>query len=197
MVNCPVCHRSTDRDTWTLRPVPCSEKCKLEMTVRKLVPRLYRESDPEKIKSRESYSKALSWEYGPKGLYLVGKSRTGKSRALYGVVMRCIRAGMKVDGFRPGEFVQRMMDCMALEYNPGGLVERLGKKDLVFIDDFGKDTLTEAQQLAYFNMLERRIGAGKPTLFASNVRSRELKDRTPEGFVERIVEFCEVIDFDK
>jgi len=46
-------------------------------------------------------------------------------------------------------------------------------------------------------MLERRIGAGKPTLFASNVRSRELKDRTPEGFVERIVEFCEVIDFDK
>jgi DNA replication protein DnaC len=179
-----------------------------------ICPPLYRETDieraiKEKGLDRKKVCEILTWrpERDGIGLGIIGHSRMIKTRLMYALLKYLvIEEGWNVAAINAAKFA----DTLAGKYGEGsGSAERwlstLCKVPLLFVDDVGKEKMTERAEVAFYRIVEERTSHLLPILFTSNLTSKELKARmTDEGGVmsdraepitERLKEFCKVISF--
>lgn len=167
----------------------------------KLCPQLYQYSDETRFPPE--WEKINQWKYGPKGLLLVGPTRTSKSRMAWQVVRKAFFAGRKViayDGIGWGAAVSHHFKDPALTCE---WLDRIGSVDLLFLDDLFKRSLTDVQVEGIFAVFERRAANMLPIICTQNATSQMIKDMMKAGdgkatdlfepLMQRMKEFCEVV----
>jgi len=171
-----------------------------------LCPPAYQDTDEARL-NRQWHAEALAWEYGPKGLTLVGPSRSGKSRTAWCIAKRQHIAGRAV--------VARTHQQLLTDIARGGhagtgkealrFIQMLRNADLLLIDDFGKGKLSDirgdATQAAglFHELIDHRCRNNNPMIITTQWKGSMLIQRLPSdyasGLVERIREFTTAIAF--
>jgi hypothetical protein len=168
-------------------------------------PPLYQESDETRFPPE--WERIKSWKYGPKGLLLVGPTRTSKSRMAWQVVSKAFFAGKKVvayDGIGWGAAVSQHFKDPSLTCE---WLDKIGSVDLLFLDDLFKRSLTDVQVEGIFAVFERRAANMLPIICTQNATSQMIKDMMTkkrdgceskvadlfEPLMQRMKEFCEVV----
>jgi DNA replication protein DnaC len=167
----------------------------------KLCPPLYQESDETRFPTE--WDRIKQWKYGPKGLLLVGPTRTCKSRMAWQVVRKAFFAGKKVvayDGIGWGAAVSHYFKDPSLTCE---WLDRIGSVDLLFLDDLFKRSLTDVQVEGIFAVFERRAANMLPIICTQNATSQMIREMMKAGdgkaadlfepLMQRMKEFCEVV----
>ena len=168
-----------------------------------MCPTLYRQTDPARLPP-DRLAKVLAWQYGPKGLLLVGPTGTSKTRCAWLLMRRLFqeerRRVMYFDGIGWGISV-------AQAYGEPDTTERwldrLCRADVLFFDDLFKAKMTEAQEQALYGVFERRAAWLRPIIATMNSTGDMILARMTdngradrgEPLLRRMREFCEVVTF--
>jgi DNA replication protein DnaC len=190
------------------REVVKQAKYQYDLMIRRfnaLCPPLYQDSDETRFP--QEWQRIKQWKYGPKGLLLVGPTRTSKSRMAWQVVRDVFMAGRKVmayDGIGWGTAVSYNFKDPALTCE---WLDKIGSVDLLFLDDLFKRSLTDVQVEGIFAVFERRAANMLPIICTQNATSQMIKDMMTkkrdgveskvadifEPLMQRMKEFCEVV----
>jgi DNA replication protein DnaC len=132
------------------------------------IPETFRETDrlhPAMMTPR--IQEILRWDFNPRGILAHGRTGGGKSRACYLVALREAEFGRNVLIFPPAEFSR----VMAKAYRDGR-EERFHREiqnaDLVYLDDLGKEKITQRVQEELFALVDYRITHKRPTMITTN-----------------------------
>lgn len=162
-------------------------------------PPLYQRTEPSRLPQAQ-LSAALSWEYGPRGLILLGETGRGKSRVAW-LTLKKVMTGRKPPSFMWFDAVSFGHE-IAKHYrteDAEAWLDRVAECGLVFFDDLGKLKLTERAEVELFGVIERRCAAELPIIVTTNdtgdtLASRMTDNRGP-ALIRRLREFCEPIQF--
>ena len=162
-----------------------------------ICPPLYQETDPGLL-NQAKLKEVLAWEYGPKGLLLVGQTATGKTRTAWMLLKKLIQSGLYVEAF----------DCMGFSHKCSRMfgdfvgaewIERLVGVDVVYLDDLGKGKLTERVEAEMFGLIERRCAQKRPIIATLNMTGQTMQSKLTtdrgEPLVRRLREFCSQVVF--
>ncbi len=166
-----------------------------------ICPPLYQRTDTAHPRfPREHFQRVMAWRFGPRGLLLLGDTREGKTRCLYKVLERLFvdeRRDVQVWG--PGALEDELLSAFTTNrYH--ALRARAVTVPVLALDDLGKDKLTDRYESFIFGIIDERIAWERPTLITSNLTGAALAERFSDAvkarpFVERLREFCDVVNF--
>lgn len=143
---------------------------------REWIPKAYRDTDAERLPDIAGYNRAMGWaadlasarEDAPaslrRSLLLYGLPDGGKSRTLYSALNVLDREPLI---FRPGRLTAEVMDA----YGNGkakAFLDRLTNAQLLVIEDFGKDKISDRAQEAIFAVIDDRLHDFRPVLITTN-----------------------------
>ena len=167
----------------------------------KVCPPLYQGTDPGRLPA-EQFAQVTAWTRNPqRGLYLVGPSRTGKTRCVWELLRHVILTSWStVKAYDSLEWQTEVSQSFGNVDTTRKWIEGVCNVDILFIDDIFKGKLTPAQALAVHGVIERRAAHLKPIFCTSNadganISSRIEEETTAESILGRITDFCEVIEF--
>ena len=171
-----------------------------------LIPQYYLETDFNKLPKQAQ----TIWRYGhennppiqqwnPKqsrGIYILGASRTGKTRTLCTLLKRIHGEGITFKLFEAGQFHASLNDAKRSSFYTRWRDEVISYPVLA-IDDLFAEKLTETVQAGLFEIVEQRMGRKLPILITTQVkRSDAIKQfadpRRGEAFLNRLKESCDL-----
>ena len=158
------------------------------------IPPVFQDTDCSRLPARLAYL-AKNWTpYSGKGnLLLHGTTRIGKTRTAWEICKRLDASGVKVkvltmrdiefqlqEGFQRGDWHR--------------VVDRWCGHSFLFIDDLGKEKLTERTQSCLFQIVDERASNKRSTMLTTNYDGSTLKAKFPDAetgaaFVARLREF--------
>lgn len=166
---------------------------------KRICPPIFMETDESLLPIPSKHKEALLWQYGPEGMLLFGKTRTGKSRCAWKVA----------EGqFLGGKTIMVMNSLSGFEYgsvfSTGGSnvldwVNERNRCGLLFLDDVFKVKLTDSFEAALFAIVDYRLNHKLPILATLNDTGSTLTARMTEdrgnAFVARLKECSKTISF--
>lgn len=158
------------------------------------VPLLFADTDISRLPDRlQTLAKSWTPLSGKGNLLLHGVTRLGKSRTAWEICKRLDARGVQVkvltmrdiefqlqEGFQKGDWHR--------------VVDRWCNHQFLFIDDLGKEKLTERSQSCLFQIVDERSANKRATLITTNYDGETLKAKFPDpetgaAFVARLREF--------
>lgn len=144
-------------------------------------------------------SRVLSWSPQPRGIGLLGPSRTGKSPLIYALAQRLYLAGVDVFPTSGIEFQRHVHRQVEHRHAWEHYLSRCEQSEVLLIDDADKLNLTPGVEAEYYGMLETRRNWQRPLLATLNLTGAQLTDlaqdrpdRAP-AIAERLRDLCEFI----
>jgi hypothetical protein len=148
---------------------------------------------------RPHAEKVLAWTVQPKGIGLLGPSRSGKSPLMYALGQNLFVAGHDVMPTSGIEFQRKYQRSFDKGETPAwtAYLKDCETCAVLLIDDADKLNLTAGVEAEYYGMLEHRRNWQLPVLCTLNMSGEELKasgrsDRAA-AIVERLRDLCEFI----
>ncbi len=179
----------------------------------KAIPIIFREPfDMEKVKpdvDKKEIRSVLEWKPGAKGLYVMGHTGHSKSRAMFALMARLIlETDMQVKIIDGIGFANQAAAAFSAPQETEKWLAGMTNPDILAIDDFGKRA-TKTTWEGAFAILDRRVGAGKPTFLTLNYDGDDIKTMIQtssksdqsndaglgEPFMRRIREFFQEVVF--
>lgn len=167
-------------------------------------PPRYQDSDPNMLPS-DKLASVMAWHPNNdgKGLFMVGKARTGKTRCAWLLIKRLVSEGMTIRAFDGIGWNLAVARAFGDPSTTEEWLDKLIHPDILFLDDLFKGRLTEAQELAIHGVFERRSAYLKPIFCTTNTNADILASRMSDNgasdragsIMGRIVEFSQVIQF--
>jgi DNA replication protein DnaC len=167
----------------------------------KLCPLEYRNSSRERLPNLEKFDQVQTWQYGPKGLVLLGPTRRGKTRAAWSLLKRLhFDERRSITAFNPMDLKLAVAKTWQDPEEAESWIGGLRGVQVLFIDDLDTIKFTEAVEETIYDIFESRPMDRSPVIVTVNRSGRELAARMNTNgrgakIVERIRESCEVIDF--
>ena len=163
-----------------------------------ICPILYSNTDPDKLPEKKTMEKVMAWEYGPKGLLLVGPTGTGKTRSAFLLLKKLYDAGLKITAFDCVEFGHQCSQWFST-WEGDRWIRSIVFKNIIFFDDLGKMRLTDRVEAELFGIIEKRIARQLPIIITTQFTGETFVDRLSEdrgpAIVRRLKEFCDIIVF--
>ncbi len=163
----------------------------------RICPPLYRDTQEDRLPT-DKFEQVMAWEYGPKGLLLIGESGLGKTRCAYRLLHRLLHEDRTIRAFDATQFGY---EC-AHHFGVGTgarWISGLCAADVVFLDDLAKVKMTERVEAELFGLVERRAAFLRPIIITTNytgaVLMRKMSEGTGPALTRRLREFCGVINF--
>jgi len=164
----------------------------------------YQESDPAKIPNQNALRKVLAWKPGPRGLFLTGPTRHGKTRSVWMLLRRImLTTDLRVRAYNGVKWSVAVSNAFRETDQTEGFLERIVSTDILLLDDLAKMGFTETQVRAIYGVIEERMANRKPTLITCNSTGKDLLNRLPptwrgedgESLLARVRESSENIQF--
>ena len=180
------CRPKTFNDGVAAEYWPLCEDCYLEditnsttkrFTILK-VPELFRDTDPERL-SLCLAEIARTWEPNKRGLLIHGSTRKGKTRAAWYIAQRL---NMK-DAIKNKCLFLTMFELEARLIASWGKeswdseMRRMTQIPLLFLDDMGKEKMTDRMASVLFALIDERTMSQKPTVITTNLTGETLLGR--------------------
>lgn len=164
-----------------------------------ICPPLYAQTEVHKLPHPSKHERVMRWTFGPKGLILIGATRTGKSRCAWSLLKREFLAGKSISVIHSGSGLEFSETYATGPDAASRWVHRHQCSDILLLDDAVKVKLTEAYEGALFTIINHRIEHLLPLICTLNdtgetLGERMSLDRGP-ALVERLREFCDTISF--
>lgn len=160
-------------------------------------PAVFADTDPSRLPPKfRQVCEGWTPKSGKGSLLIHGTTRIGKSRTAWYVCNRLHAAGVKItaltmrdiefglqEGFQRGDWHR--------------VVDRWCREQFLYIDDLGKEKLTERTQSCLFQIVDDRSANKRPTLITTNYTGAGLGARFPDpetgaAFVARLREFYDL-----
>lgn len=193
---CPECLRKQSERDDRIRAARLMAK---EETAMSEIPPGFRNTSRKLLPHPEKLDEALAWKFGRRGLLCLGPTRCGKSRILWEVAKREIKAGRSVRAVTSFELLRYPALFMEGNDAAGKFADSLANADLVLLDDTFKAKLTDRVEELLFAIIDKRSQWNRPCLVTVNdtgetLQSRLSSDRGP-ALIARLREFCQTITF--
>lgn len=165
-----------------------------------ICPPLYRETDLSRLPA-PFRDEAIGWEWSAKGLGLVGMAGKGKTRAAYHICHRMLVAGKRVAATSAPMFarlcVDQFSDDKKRRAEAEAQIKSIYKADIWFLDDLGKQRMTDRGEMELYAVLEHRTASLLPTIWTANAKSAVLlqmfsEDRG-EPIMRRLIDFSRIV----
>ncbi|MGB0145001.1 MAG: hypothetical protein ACPGAP_09535 [Akkermansiaceae bacterium] len=133
-----------------------------------ICPPAYQQFDRRKLPPDASAiaDRVLGWQPGPKGIGLMGESRKGKTFLLYELFRRWYEHGASVCITSGTEFAWA---CGSIDqHDRRELMTRMIKADMLFIDDLGKEKMTDRVEADLYHVIEQRRRFQRPVFVTVN-----------------------------
>lgn len=203
VTRCPTCGKQDPADHLRMCRVALvtCEDCRrrnAEKAWSRICPPYFLNTDRSKLPDQVHSHEALEWAFMPRGLCLIGPTRTGKSRTAWEVIKDQVFDGKTADNVDG-----RRLGLLMLGYGRDGgaaaILEKWCTVDILLMDDVFKVKLTERVEEQIFNIIDERMQMLKPIIMTTNddqesLLSRLSADRGP-ALVERLKEICHAISF--
>lgn len=163
-----------------------------------LLPPLYRDTDPRKL-NQSILKKIMAWKPNPIGIYLVGDTRTGKTRSMCLLLEKFIH--IKPKAFFHGKFHDLLLDSLKAPSNSDFREFRklTASTPILAIDDLFAQKFTERSEAFLLETIDARTSRKLPTLVTTQVTKKEAltifsSAARHEAFYARINEFFDVVN---
>lgn len=171
-----------------------------------IIPKIYQETDPDhpginlpSTKTNNARLEILSWkQYTSPGLWVVGDTRTGKTRSVCLLIQELIEQGRKVKTFFHGSFGDQILEVLKSDNSFRSWKSSIMRADILFIDDLFASRMTERTEATLFDVVDARITYKKPTLITTQLTGKEASqsfnsNQRLQAFFARINEFFQVV----
>src|SRR5215475_10105539 len=120
---------------------------------------------------------ARSWAIKPESVILLGPVGRGKTQFSFAMIREMFRRCPK--RIWPRYYTSPELDSILLEAvkSEGGdkwRIQDLGEQDLLFIDDFGRETSSPRTSRQYFELLNLRYAKQLPTIISTNLSLEQI-----------------------
>lgn len=163
-------------------------------------PPLYQDTDLTRLPLAQ-YEQCSRWQYGPRGLVLIGDTGKCKSRIAWMLLRRVL-----VEDKTEHNFI--WFDCIGFGHeiarhyrleDAEQWLDKVAEVPLLFFDDLGKLKMTERAETELFGLIERRCANQLPIIATTNDTGDSLAARMTENrgpaMIRRLREFCEIVNF--
>lgn len=145
--------------------------------------------------SFHEYAKA--WGENPESVILMGPVGRGKTQFAFAMIREMFRRCKK--RIWPRYYTSPQMDSLLLEAvksddGDNFKIQDLGAQDLLFIDDFGRETNSERIKRQYFEILNLRYSHERPTIISTNLTLEEIGMQINAAIASRFQEW-QIIEF--
>ena len=164
-----------------------------------ICPPLYRETDWARVADSMKIM-AEEWQFSPVGIGFVGIAGKGKTRAAYRIIQRMLFEGRSCDAITSPEFSRLCVDQFSDDKSRKGeatsRIRRLYRCSVFFLDDLGKQKMTDRAEMELYSVLEHRTSHLLPTIWTANAKSKTLlqmfsEDRG-EPIMRRLTDFSRI-----
>jgi DNA replication protein DnaC len=136
-----------------------------------------------------------NWSYGEKGIYILGASRTGKTRTMCLLLRQLYEKGIEFKLFQAGQFHAALTDAKRSSFYSRWITEQVTIPVLA-IDDLFAEKITETIQAGLFEVIEQRMARKLPMLVTTQVKKsdavKQFTDpRRGEALLNRLRESCD------
>ena len=179
-----------------------AEVVALQDKIDNAIPPIYQTTDPERLPWKQR-DQVLAWKVPEdktkaKGLWIVGDTRTGKTRTLCLLLKRLIREGQQVRTFFHGAFPDQLLEVIRSERSFRAWKREIARADILVIDDLFSFKMTERVESSIFEILDERIAYYRPTLVTTQLTGKDARERFQslkrcEAFFARIEEFFVIV----
>lgn len=161
-------------------------------------PKKYQDSEMDLLDKQSDVLKEFGkkWAVEPTSLFLWGNKGAGKTRYAFALIREVFRRCRKV--IWPRYFTSPELDSKLHQAIMDGgdryLIENLSKEDLLFIDDFGRETKSDRVRRQYFEIINYRYANELPTIITSNFDLDFIAEHLGDVIASRIEE-TQIIKF--
>ncbi len=210
LLKCVICQKDFDSEDRTKKF--CSDDCDAEHWDRVAkknaarfwanVPAGYRDTEIDQLPNKVATNVVLNWKCEGTGLYMMGKTGSGKTRTAYLLARRLIEQERKVMITRGAIFYRDVVGRTM----PNGIegfdewLDKILNVGVLIIDEVEKLKFTTRVENEFFDLLEHRTSNRLPLIFTSNVTVSKLVKKMGAEFqaatYRRITEYFTPVNFD-
>jgi DNA replication protein DnaC len=134
------------------------------------------------------------------GLYLTGRTRSGKTYAASAVAIGVARMGYRTRVVTCPNLMQEIRDAYGTKQSEKHVIDGFIAPDLLVIDDLGKEKVTEWSLSMFFSVIDGRLNGDKPLIVTTDRSDQELLERwsvdrtNARAILARLKEMCMKID---
>lgn len=169
----------------------------------RICPERFRDTDLDRVPNREAAEKVVSWNYGPQGLLVFGKTGLCKTRCIFKLLERLHfkerRSIVVVNGPEFGLTISSSFfkdQVAAQEY-----VTKLIRADVLYLDDLDKLKVTDRVEAELYHIVNARTSRNRPILVSVNLVGDALADTMSENrgepIVRRLRDYCTPVGFNQ
>lgn len=163
-----------------------------------LIPFEFQQTDINNAKYPKKQHFRFIREY-KQSLYISGITGRCKTHFLYQLYTARVEANLSVKLFKPRELFSKYSQAYRSGSDLMHIIQQIKNRDILFIDDFGKETMTNAYANFLFELFDFRLSNHMPIIITSNIGIMDLIDKfedvqTGEPFARRLLEFMEHIE---
>lgn len=165
-------------------------------------PRTWKEEDDQRL--REAIDKVLNYPYSERGLGLVGASGHAKTRLVFSLIHRYLSENRPCKYINLAVFGRELGARFSQSAKDGNdWINGFCKTPVLFLDDVGKEKMTERVETELYGIIEVRSANLLPIYFTANSGGEKLIEKMVDDtgevsdravpIVRRLREFCEGI----
>jgi len=134
-----------------------------------------------------------------RGIYLWGKSGTGKTHIAYAIKKYCFEiADPKIPVIFKNvpQFLKEIKDDYGRQLSDKEypLENIMNNRDLLIFDDLGSEKMSEWVEEVFYLLINNRYEEMIPIIFTSNYSIQELSTRLSDRIISRIVGSCDIVE---
>lgn len=155
-------------------------------------------TDVERLSAEcPEFFRITGWKYGGLGLVLRGTSGLCKTRTMWRLLRRLFDEGRSLEALTAGEFGRSYADA-AGRYEATAWFDRMTSVDVLFVDDLGKASWSEAVRAVFFDVIDKRMRTGLPLLVTTNDDGKQIAAKMGDPnfgdpLVRRLRDFCDIL----
>jgi len=163
------------------------------------IPDAYIDTTPEGAIYPRIFNSMMKYKYGKQGIIAVGDTGAGKSCAVWYLMSKLHIRGFTIMDIDATKLVN-MANSKFQDGSGPQWIEAMAMVDILFIDDFGNEPVTNRGESTIFTIFKRRADAGRPIFLTTQKTNEQLynqsrdKDRTM-ALIRRINTNCQRMIF--